>query len=249
MKKNLQVAVCDDEKRAISIISASIKSIFELHGITVEIDIFSSAKELLSQLETQSYSLLFLDINMPGMDGIDAGQVISRLADAPEIVFVSSNTNRVFDTFAIQPFGFVRKNNFLDDIHETVVRYVKQLEQNGKPSYLIHLKDQQGSITIDTQNLKYIECYKNMQMLHIHQRSEVSKLYSRMETLEKSLKDYGFIRIHKGYLVNYAFIRRFDSKSILLSTGEELPVSRSRHHEAMDLYLSCVGSSGVLIGK
>ncbi len=63
-------------------------------------------------------------------------------------------------------------------------------------------------------------------------------------------EQFDFLRVHKGYLVPCKFIRRFDSNSVILTTGEEIPVGRSRRQEAMDAYLAYIGRTGsTLIGK
>lgn len=247
MNQVLRIAVCDDEKRAISIISGSVEKVFQECGITSRIETFFSAKELLDRLEIQKFELAFLDISMPQMDGVELGRVLNNMPNAPEIVFVSSNTGRVFETFAIHPFGFVRKSHFLDDIHEVILRYVETRNKETKGKNLVHFKDKQGTATVSADNLKYIECCRNAQMLYMDGKEEPQRLYSRMEVLEEELRPFHFLRIHKGYLVNCNYIRRFDSKSVTLTTGESLPVGRQRRFAVMEEYLSFVGEHGTMI--
>jgi DNA-binding LytR/AlgR family response regulator len=250
MSDKLKIAVCDDEKRFVTIISASVESIFKDLNIEVSMESFFMPGELLDKLKTKSYDLIFLDISMPGMDGIELSKTIGSLSRGMKIVFVSSRLERVFDTFPVQPFGFVRKNRFLEDLSDVINRFAEQLDQRGEEANLAYFKGQNGTITIDTAHLKYIECHKNTQLLHVQNAEKVHKLYLRMETLETELKHLGFLRIHKGYLVNSKFVKRFNSKTIILMTGEELPVGRSRHHEAMGEYLAFISREGTsVIGK
>lgn len=96
MNKQLKIAICDDEKNALSIISASVRNLFEECGIEVEISTVTSAKELWKKLQTENYDLLFLDINMPNIDGITLGKKIITMPSIPDIIFVSSkNGSRI----------------------------------------------------------------------------------------------------------------------------------------------------------
>lgn len=250
MSERLKVAVCDDEPRAISIISASVDSVFREYGTEIMLETFTAPAELLARLNGYSFDIIFLDISMPDMDGIELGRQLQKLKSGAEIVFVSSRMDRVFDTFAIQPFGFVRKTNFLDDIGEVVSRFVESRKAKSDDSRLAHFKEQQGMVTIDVTHVTYIECIRNTQVIHFDDSDKEHKLYSRMETLEEELKRFDFLRVHKGYLVSCKFIRRFDSNSVILTTGEEIPIGRSRRQESMDAYLAYIGRTGsTLIGK
>ena len=250
MSDRLKIAICDDEARAITVISASVESVFKDAGAEVAIETFSSPKELLERLESVNFDLAFLDISMPEIDGIELGKRLHKEKNGTEIVFVSSRMDRVFDTFQVQPFGFVRKNHFLEDIGEVITRFLDSRKQKGDDSSFAHFKDKQGMVTIDVTNVTYIECIRNTQILHFDDPNHEYKLYSRMETLEEELKRFDFLRVHKGYLVACRYIRRFDANSVILNDGTEIPVGRSRRQESMDAYLAYIGSTGsVLIGK
>ena len=250
MSDRLKVAVCDDEAHAISVISASIESVFRGYGTEIALESFTAPAELLDRLRSHHFDLIFLDISMPEMDGIELGKQLQRIGSNAELIFVSSRMDRVFDTFAVQPFGFVRKNHFLEDIGEVIARYEESRRVESDDSRLAHFKDQQGMVAIDVTHVTYIECIRNTQVLHFDDSDREHRLYSRMETLEEELKRFDFLRVHKGYLVACKFIRRFDSKAVILTTGEEIPIGRSRRQESMDAYLSYIGRTGsTLIGK
>lgn len=243
MNERLRIAVCDDESRAAAIVSASVGSVFQDMGIDISLETFLGAGQLLERIGTKAFDLIFLDISMPKMDGVMLGKAIQESGNAGSIVFVSSRTDRMFDTFAVQPFGFVRKNRFMDDLNEVITRFVEKREK-GAQGHVVCLKDGQGTVSINIDCVKYIECVRNTQILHFEDGKTAYKVYSRMETLEQELRKYSFIRIHKGYLASCKFIRRIDARSALLTTGEELPVGRSHYRQVMDEYLAYISSTG-----
>ena len=244
MSERYKIAVCDDETRAVALISVTVEETFRDLGCEVTSEKFLTPQSLLDRLEKYSFDLIFLDISMPKTDGIELAGELKKAGSRATLIFVSSRTDRVFDTFVVQPFGFVRKSNFREDIREVITRFVAEGRQQEEKGTCLYLKDQQGTSAIDISHVTYIECLRNMQNLHFDDGQEPHRLYSRMSTLEEELKKYDFIRIHKGFLVSCRLIRRFESKAVILTTGEEIPVGRSYHHGAMDAYLDYVSRAG-----
>ncbi len=244
MSGRLRIAVCDDESRAISVISASVESVFREHGQDILLESFLSPRDLLSRMASCVFDLIFLDINMPDMDGVELAKALNQSGCTAELVFVSSRMDRMFDTFAVQPFGFVRKSHFLDDINEVILRYIEKHGAVNADQQMIHFQDQQSLVSVDLTRVTHIECIRNTQVLHFDDPKKIQKLYSRMETLEEELAPYDFIRVHKGYLVNCRFIRRIDSKGAVLMSGEEIPVGRSRYKDTIAAYMAWVSHSG-----
>lgn len=247
LMNRITVAVCDDEEHTLDIISASVKKVFASHNVDAEVHSYKSASLLWAGLHEQSFGLLFLDINMPNTDGIAIGRKICGMKDKPDIIFVSSNSDRVFDTFAVNPFGFVRKANFIKDIASVIERYVAEKAKDAAPPLVrLELKERGKLVTLNASLIKYAECLRNEQVLYMDGQDDVV-LRSRMTVLESELIKHDFIRIHKGYIVNCAYVKRFDGNSVTLTTGETLPVGRSKHNEAMDTYLEYIHKNGISI--
>ena len=131
----------------------------------------------------------------------------------------------------------------MGDLNQIVTRYMEKLKIKDQGD-LVRFQDGRNTVSIDASRVTYIECIRNTQELHFEDPETQRKIYSRMETLEEALKPYGFLRIHKGYLVNSRFITSFGVKSLTLSGGAELPIGRSYYHDAKIEYLDYVTQSG-----
>lgn len=246
MDKVLSIAICDDETVALDIISAAVKKVFLSHDVEVRVESFLHPTDLLASLQNNAYSLIFLDINMAGIDGISLGKKMVSEEVESDIVFVSSNNSRVFDTFEVNPFGFVRKDNFIKDISSVIDRYIKQRMTKSDSVLRFELRNRKGLVMINVSLLKYVECLRNEQVFYMDGKDNCS-VFLRMKTLEVQLCLFGFIRIHKGYLVNCSYISRFDNSSVTLSSGEKLPVGRSKHAAALEQYLDYIRKNGISI--
>ena len=234
------IALCDDDKKAIPVIAGAVESTFQTYGIQVEIDKFSSGDALLRATEKVCYQLLLLDIEMPGLDGIAVGKRLRAKGDETIIVYISEAESRVFESFFVQPLGFVRKSNFLNDISAVVELYMKTTAKENKGDYL-DFKTRSGILTLRSRQVRYIEGSRNYQYLYVDGRSEPIEIKMTMDRLEAMSEPFGFIRIHKGYLVNFQYIQHISSASATLQDGTELPIGRSKIGEVKMKYLSLIG--------
>lgn len=233
----IRIALCDDNKKALPIISGAVESAFKEQGIKTELDVFFDGRELLASMEGREYALVLLDIDMPGMDGIQVGQQIRSQNYSTQIVYVSECEERVFESLMVQPLGFVRKSNFLNDIAAVVQLYMKNYGE-GMNRQTVELATRNGVVILYYQNIRYIESCRNYQLVNLFGEQEQVEIKMTMEKLESLLEPMGFIRIHKGYLVNYRYIQRINSEKIMLQDGTELPVGRSKVAEVKSRYLS-----------
>lgn len=236
----LKIALCDDDKRAIPIIAGAVESTFQAYGVQTDIHRFLSSDSLLRSLDETHYNLLLLDIEMPGMDGISLGRKIRAKKNDTKIIYVSEAESRVFESFLVQPLGFVRKSNFLNDITAVVELFLKTLEQEKSGDFL-DFTTRTGILTLKTRQVRYIEGSRNYQLLSVDGRDKPIEIKMTMDKLEEMTAPYGFIRIHKGYLVNYQFIQHLSSTVVTLQDGTQLPIGRSKVGEVKLKYLSLIG--------
>ena len=233
----IRIALCDDNKKALPIISGAVESAFREQGIKTTLDIFTNGRELLEAMEKKEYPLVLLDIDMPGMDGIQVGHQIRSKNYSTQIVYVSECEERVFESLMVQPLGFVRKSNFLNDIAAVVQLYMKNYGESLNRQ-TVELITRNGVVILRYQDIRYIESCRNYQLVNLFGEKEQVEIKMTMEKLESLLEPLGFIRIHKGYLVNYRFIQRINSEQIMLQDGTTLPIGRSKVGEVKSRYLS-----------
>lgn len=238
----IKIALCDDDVKALPVIAGAAESAFLEKGICADIERFTSGKALLQAMEQTRFQILLLDIEMPGMDGIAVGRKLRENGDNTQIVYVSEAESRVFESFLVQPLGFVRKSNFLNDIAAVVELYVKTCTQDEKSDY-IEFQTRSGLLTLKSRQIRYIEGSRNYQLIYLDGQKQPAEAKMTMEKLEAVTRPHDFIRIHKGYLVNYRFIQRISATAVTLLDGTQLPIGRSKAAEVKSKYLSVLGGS------
>ncbi|MCI5656180.1 MAG: LytTR family DNA-binding domain-containing protein [Candidatus Pseudoruminococcus sp.] len=213
----LKIALCDDDKKFIELFSRMIKDYTKNNSDIV--DTFISADELLKS--NTDYDLIFLDIDMPKINGIQAAKYYEENNTA--IVFVTNKEALVFEAYnATDSFGFIRKNKLKEDF----ISVIKRFEKHNQRINFLTLKTNTGIIKIKFSDIYYIEKFINS--IIVHTKNENFKERNTISALENILKDFGFIRCHIGYLVNLDYISLISDKELLLSNGMKVPVSRNK---------------------
>lgn len=232
----INIAICDDEILLLPHLSALIRQKFFSRGLTAETTTFSSSAELLRYLyETGNFDVYFLDIDIPDLNGISLAEKIKEKNMNALILYLSAKEELVFRTFKTQPLAFIRKDYFAKDIQEamdTLMKYLKKPED-----VILDLSDTLGHpIRINVNRTIYIEAKENYQYVVSIDRREMIR--SSIAELDKQLTPFGYIRVHRSYLVNYKYIRRINNDHILLDDGQTIPMSRLRKKEIRQQFMA-----------
>ncbi|MCI7814360.1 MAG: LytTR family DNA-binding domain-containing protein [Lachnospiraceae bacterium] len=227
------IAICDDESRILPIIKRALEKEFDRHGIPVSISAFTSAEQFEVEHMNHPFSLLFLDIDMPGMDGISLGKKLRRNSDSPRIIFLSNRDELVFQALSVHPFCFIRKSHFQKELPQIVSDLI--LDDKLKNMHLLTVRTMDEIRSIPIGQILYIECIRKDQ--YIHHSEGVCQVHYTLNYFEEQLKPYGFLKPHKGFLVNYQYIRNIGSREMLLISGESVPISRLKASEIKQEYL------------
>ena len=234
----VRAAICDDEPLALNMVASALKTCFEQQGVRLLLESYTDPQDFSRHIQRHGWQVVFLDIDMPKLDGITLGKQLKEANDQTDIIYISNCEDRVFDAFSAHPFGFVRKSSFLKDAESVARLYIASLQKN-RVDKCLEVKSQGGVNRLKIQEISYIECDKDTQLIHLSGRNAADAVgvQLRMKILEEKLTPYGFLRIHTGYLVNYQAIRRFDTDTVQLQSGEVLPVSRRKRQEVFQAYM------------
>lgn len=235
-----KIAICDDEKEILKKISEKIKSVFQQKDIQATYYEINDSRVLMELLQKENMDVLFLDIDMPYLNGMDIAGYINEQGLHTILVFVTSHDALVYQTFAYRPFGFIRKSYIEEEIDELTERIEKEFIDRKQE--LILAKGTE-IVRILINDIVYIESEGNYLNIYIYKnypeqlametkecKSYVIKYRETMTNMEKELVHKGFIRCHKGYLVNGNYIEKFKSSEIEINYKEEtklIPVGRS----------------------
>ena len=234
---NLKTAICDDNLSDAEIIEHHIQ-IFEMqHDITFEHELYENSQELLTRYSRPGmYHILFLDVEMPELSGLELAKRIRALPDdRVKIVFISSYPEYMQNSFDVQAFHYLTKpvsyEQFCSVMNKIVLSYshsssCKIVISEGGNKRLLYLDD-----------IIYLQTQKdNSNYLNIFLKGEKLVIRGVLSQWEKELQNHSFSSPKRGILVNLNHLTSYSGNSICLSDGTKLHISRRKEQEFKMLF-------------
>lgn len=212
------VFICDDEARIMSDIAERVKS--ELDA--AEISMFSNGVKLLERLSEARCDILMLDIDMPQLNGLEIAAKLGEIPDKPLLIFVTSHDELVYDSLQFHPFGFVRKGYLEKELAKILADCVREIGCREK-HFSFHANN--SEIRLPLSDILYFEAEGNY--LKLFAKSGEYRFRDTIAAVENALCESGFVRIHKGFLLNQSAVKILSSDKAELTDGTLLPIGRS----------------------
>lgn len=232
----MDIAIIDDEK----VIREQIKELILKYAPDCAPESFATGEEFLSA--KKPYHLVFLDIQMEGMNGIDTAKALRERQKDAIVIFITAIKEYVFDAFDVSAFHYLLKTVDEKKFAEVFRRAAKEVEQRNKQAQdTIFIRTRNRNFTINRDSIVYIESRRKK--VEIHTTNEIIETYATMNELEKELSGK-FCRCHRGYLVNMAYIAEYDNNSISLNNGEKIFMSKERYSQFVKEYMRYLRSGG-----
>ncbi len=218
-------AICEDQKPSLEYIQKQLNALFELHKLNVETDSFLSGDELLKNMKQKDrYDILFVDIEMPGKNGIETAKELRKSFPELLIIFISNREDQVFASFEVQPFRFIRKSHFNEEVPVMINALVSELRQ--RDAVLVPVKElHSGAVyNLNINHIIYVEVIgRNCSVTTTETAFEFRY---KLKDLQELLAPYGFLQPHRSFLVNFKYIDQIRKDTVLLTTGSSIPLSR-----------------------
>ncbi len=234
----MRIAICDDEAPT----RAYLASLIRAQDCPCEVVEYASARDCLAG--HRGIDLLFLDIelNATGPDGMALARQIreSNSAAQPVIIFVTGYERYVFDAFDVGAFQYLMKPVDEEKFAQVFARAVEQImsnRENPQKGPVLTLQSANASKTVPLDSIYYIESSNHKVELHL--KDGVFACYAKIGDLELELQDQ-FFRIHKGYLVNLAYVEGYSKTELTLTSGEKLLISKYKYQDFVKAYLRFV---------
>ncbi|MBR4100834.1 MAG: response regulator transcription factor [Oscillospiraceae bacterium] len=224
-----RLAIVDDEEFLTRQYQKTAADVLHALGIDHEIRTFSSSRLFHEICQNEKFDLVFLDIDMPELSGIDLAADLRMMNKDTGIVFVSAHTHFVFESIRYSPFRYIRKMYSEIEIPEAIRAFLRKYEAE-RNSLILDLENGK-KITVNIFTAAYFYALRHDLFMCNYQKESFRLAFRTytMEQLEEMMAPFGFIRIHKSYLVNYRCIYQLQTDYALLTLdGEKLPMSRRR---------------------
>ncbi len=245
----LQIAICDDEQYYREKIQTLLIRYLGQKNLDHMIHFYQSGEEFLSQCENSvKYDIVFMDISMKELDGIQTASRIRNFHSDTQLVFVTAFIDYALEGYKVNAVRYIMKDTLDTAIPECMDAILQKMQLAQ-----VTFSFMDGEATLYTDNILYIESRKHKSFFYYMRSGTANssaalsgavtyQMYERLDLIEQKLSDHGFLRIHKSYLVNMKHIRRLSNYTAFLDTGEELPIPRLRYQTVRELFVAYKGT-------
>lgn len=215
-----QIAIIDDDLGDLNLISKNIHKQLDLMGIQVHISQYSESVKFPI---TQSFDLIFLDIDMSGKTGFDLAKSYKKYHKEVLIVFITNHKELVYDACNIHPFDFIRKENILLEIPIVIEEAISKLNDLYP---IITFYSNGIAYAINKNDILYCESFNHNTVIHYNDKS--LNLYLQLTDVIKKINSGNFFRVHRSYYVNMDKVIKLDGITLSLQNNKKIQISRRK---------------------
>ncbi len=225
------IAICDDEKHMSDHIRAMASDFFRKKNREIQLGTFTSGEDLLNY--DGQIDILFLDIQMKGMDGLETARKLRADKFRGFLIFITVLKEMVFQSFEVQAYDYLVKPVDEKQFGKTMERLYTSMQNASEGNLLV----QQGYERRIVPKDEIVFCEIIDRKIYLNLTSgEVVDYYERIENLESKL-DSHFFRCHRSYLINLKHLKGYKNGTAYMDNGKEVPVSRLRSKEFSSVVL------------
>lgn len=237
-----RIAICDDERQFRKRIHDILIEYMNENDILYEIDEFESGKDFISLgINLAKYDIVFLDVNMDELDGMETAQKIRKVSNDVFIVFVTAFITCAPQGYSVGAIRYILKNNV--NFQELIFECMDAISLNM--NYVAQKKKfnfNEGAKVVALERLLYIESrLHKLEFYIMEDKLKKYSIYGKLDELEKELQGNDFIRIHQSYLVNMKHIEKVSRYEALLNNGIKLEIQKARYKFVEETFVSYKG--------
>lgn len=234
----IRVAVCDDVREVVAQVNGYLSEYQKLKKNKMNISNFYNAEELWEFLKAHHCDLIILDIELVKMNGVELGKKIrTELNDQDiKIIIISALENYYKQLFDIQPLNFLLKPIDKIKLFEILDLAIRLIDDKN---HIFTFKIKESTYRLRVKDILYFESVQhNFKVVTINKSYEFR---SSLSDILNQLSDFGFIQVHRSYVVNYDHIININYDELTMSNDTIIPISRNKRKDIRELLIKFGG--------
>lgn len=236
--QKINIVICDDDPGCASLLREQLERLCREYEAEPRFRVFTDGLELAEKWPGGT-DILFLDVEMPLMDGIEAGKEIRKLDAQVTILFTTLHEKYAVHGYEVNAYRYLLKPIEYEALRSALSGRLPMILSDKRQK--LYVKCEEGVRCIAPAEILYVETVQSHHV-RIHTRREALKASRNLNEIEQMLSDSRFFKCHTSYLVNLDFIERFDRFSVVMPGGAVIPVSKYRKRELMEAAARRAGS-------
>jgi len=233
----IQIACCDDDISVLQQLTSLLDQYQVERNREISYAAFHSPLDLMAQIEHGArFDVLFLDILMPGENGIAAAAEIRRHDSNVKIIFLTSSAEYAVESYSVNAYFYQLKPIWKESIFRLLDTVLATCEKEQTDSLILRCKT--GITRIEPRQLEYCEVAHRTLFLHLSSGQTLESIGS-LDDLEHHLCGHGgFLRPHRSYLINLAHVQNLSYRSITMNCLAQIPIPRGKYNEIKNAFLA-----------
>lgn len=232
----MRIAIIDDNKIDRDMLLEFLEKYFTEISEEYSTTIYEDAISFLNDYSF-AFDFVILDIDMPGLSGIDAAKEL-RLKDSNiTIMFVTNMPQYALEGYAVEAIDYVLKPLSYPNFRLKMLKASRYILRNSNKKVTINTPNE-GIITLNTSDIYYVE--SKLHYVFYHTKNDIYKMRAKLSEVEDILLPYHFARSGGSYIINLAYLEKIDGNEIIVA-GESLPLSRRMKSSLMSAFTKYMG--------
>lgn len=231
----IKVAFCDDSNTERSILKKAVKGILDEMKQEAVLFEFNSGEKLSRNYSKGDYDIIFLDIQMKQLDGIETGKVIRKIDSKVEIIYATSSDEYFKDGYGVHALSYILKPYDIKQLRETLEYYFEKHNiVGGGKKEMLGINIQQKQIFIRQRDICWMESVGRV--VNIYCKKDVYKIYARLNDIEQKLNSDIFLRCNQSYIVNIEYVDDIVDYDFYLKNDTYIPIRKRDKKEIIQKY-------------
>lgn len=234
----MKIAVCEDQAVQVNLINNQIKGWSKEKDINISIDNFMNAESFLFQwLDYNKYDIIFLDIKMSSMSGVELSNIIRDKNKTVDIVFTTAFLKYALHGYKVGALQYLMKPINTSDLYFCLDKTLERINDKQETPILV-IETAKNTIKVDYNDIYY--CIMFSPYIDIHTNLEKITVRKRISEMEERLPSKYFIRCHRSYIVNVSHINSITKNNVILENGVKIPISRGKYKEINNAFIDYI---------
>ncbi len=218
----MKIAIIEDERAHSQLLESYIQSFSKAEQVRMELQYFESAENFLFVWEEEhDFDLLFLDIQMAGMDGMSLARQIRRQNEEVLIVFTTGMADYIQEGYEVEALQYLLKPLKEENVHKCLKR---ALAKRPAEDFLVFHTDEE-TLKLTERSINYIEARGHGSCISAAYQQPI-EVKESLSAIEQMLKAGEFIKCHRSYICRLGNIHHIDKENVYFDDGSSIPVSR-----------------------
>ena len=232
----LNIAFCDDDKEILNQMQNLMDQYRREKNVSIQYLSFQSPLELLAQIEAGvRFDIIFLDVIMPGENGIHVAGEIRQYDNSVKIIFLTSSAEFAVQSYTVGAYFYQLKPIWAESFFRLMDSVTSECEKEQENGLVLCCKS--GITRIDLNRLEYCEVTGRTLIFHL-ENGQVLESIGSLDDLSSQLMTYhNFLRPHRSFLINMEYIQNISSRAITMANLDQIPIPHGKCSDIKNIYL------------